>query len=721
MAVKTTKKKAAKTKAKKKAPPKAAARGALAKKQAAAKKAAAKAAKASKLAARKAAAIAAREAKAARRAKEADRKAKAKAAKAAKAARAQIKAQARRNKIAARKAKIAARKVKEAERKAAAAAKKAAAIAAKKAAREAERKAKDAERKAKALARAAELGEQISRAAGRAARRLKQAAAPVIEAPEEIDAAPPAPVFADGVVIRGLMRERFDEVLTLEAQAFLAELHRNFNATRKALLAEREAKQKRYDEGALPDFLPETAKLREDEWQVAPIPADLQNRRVEITGPVDRKMIVNALNSGATHYMADFEDANSPTWVNCIEGQINLKDYWAGEIGFTDPNNKKKYEVGLIRAVLIVRPRGWHLDEVHFEVDGEPISASLFDFGLYFFHNALKTTAAGSGPYFYLPKLESHREARLWNDVFLFAQKHIGVWSGTIKATVLIETLPAAFEMDEILYELREHIAGMNAGRWDYIFSFIKTFAKNPDYVLPDRSQVVMGEAFLGAYAALLVRTCHRRGAFAMGGMAAQIPIKGDEAANTAAFDKVRADKEREVRDGYDGTWVAHPDLVPVAKEVFDRMMPEPNQLERVRLHVRVLRDDMLKLHEGNKTEEGFRLNIRVGVQYIEAWLSGRGAVPIYNLMEDAATAEISRAQIWQWMKYGAVLDTGMKVTRTFFERAMHEEMLKVKNEVGSRTFTKGRFAEAEKLFRQLAVAREFEPFLTIPAYKLIA
>jgi malate synthase len=527
--------------------------------------------------------------------------------------------------------------------------------------------------------------------------------------------------LTQGIVVKGVMSARFDEVLTPEALNFIGELHRRFDATRKALLAEREAKQKRYDEGALPDFLPETAQLREDEWQVGPIPADLQNRRVEITGPVDRKMIVNALNSGATHYMADFEDANSPTWRNCVEGQINLKDYWAGQIGFTDPDSKKKYEVGLIPAVLIVRPRGWHLDEVHVEVDGAPISASLFDFGLYYFHNARAQIAKGTGPYFYLPKLESHKEARLWNDVFVFAQQNFGIWTGVIKATVLIETLPAAFEMDEILYEMREHIAGMNAGRWDYIFSFIKTFAKNPDYILPDRSQVVMGEAFLGAYAALLVKTCHRRGAFAMGGMAAQIPIKGDEAANTAAFDKVRADKEREVRDGYDGTWVAHPDLVPVAKEVFDRMMPEPNQLERVRLHVRVLRDDMLKIHDGTKTEEGFRLNIRVGVQYIEAWLSGRGAVPIYHLMEDAATAEISRAQIWQWMKYGAVLDTGMKVTRTFFERAMHEEMLKVKQEVGPRIYNKGRFAEAEKLFRQLAVAREFEPFLTIPAYKLIA
>jgi malate synthase len=527
--------------------------------------------------------------------------------------------------------------------------------------------------------------------------------------------------LTQGIDVRGHMGARYADVLTPEALNFLGELHRRFDATRKALLAERMEKQNRYDDGALPDFVPETAELREQDWQVAPIPEDLQNRRVEITGPVDRKMIVNALNSGATHYMADFEDANSPTWANCVEGQINLKDYWAGTIGFTDPQSKKRYDVALMPAVLIVRPRGWHLDEVHLTVDGEPISAALFDFGLSFFHNARAQIVKGTGPYFYLPKLESHKEARLWNDVFLFAQKHISVWPGTIKATVLIETLPAAFEMDEILWELREHIAGMNAGRWDYIFSFIKTFARNPDYILPDRAQVTMGEAFLGNYAALLVRTCHRRGAFAMGGMAAQIPIKGDDKANEEAFAKVRADKEREVRDGYDGTWVAHPDLVQVAREVFDRLMPEPNQVSRVRLHVRVLRDDLLKVHEGSKTEDGFRLNIRVGVQYLEAWLSGRGAVPIYHLMEDAATAEICRSQIWQWLKYEAVLDTGMKVTRTFFERAMHEEMLRVKDEVGARTFNKGRFAEAEKLFRALALAREFVPFLTIPAYPLIA
>jgi malate synthase len=686
-AKKTRKTKTTKKKAAKKTTP-----GRVAKDKAAAKKAAAKAAKAARLAARKAAAAAAKEARAARKAK----------VKAAKAAR----AQARRNKIAARKAR-------EAERKAKLAAKKAAAVAAKKAARE-------AERAAKARARAVAIGEQISRAAGRAARRLKRIAQPVEAAPD-IVTPEPEPLFADGVTIRGHMGARYDEVLTLEAQAFLAALHRRFDATRKALLAAREEKQRRYDAGALPDFLTETAELRAQDWQVSPIPDDLQNRRVEITGPVDRKMIVNALNSSATHYMADFEDANAPTWANCIEGQINLKDYWAGRIAFTDPQSRKRYEVGLIRAVLIVRPRGWHLDEVHFEVDGQAISAALFDFGLYFFHNAQKTTAAGSGPYFYLPKLESHLEARLWNDVFVFAQQHISVWSGTIKATVLIETLPAAFEMDEILWELREHIAGMNAGRWDYIFSFIKTFARHPERILPDRSQVTMGQAFLGAYADLLVKTCHRRGAFAMGGMAAQIPIKGDPAANEAAFAKVREDKEREVREGYDGTWVAHPDLVPVAKEVFDRLMPQPNQLDNRREDVGVARDDMLRIHDGTRTEEGFRLNIRVAVQYLEAWLGGHGAVPIYHLMEDAATAEICRAQIWQWLKYGAVLDTGMKATRTFFERAMHEEMLRVKNEVGPRVFNRGRFAEAEKLFRELVLSRDFIPFLTVPAYRLIA
>jgi malate synthase len=526
-----------------------------------------------------------------------------------------------------------------------------------------------------------------------------------------------------GVVVRGRMGPRYADILTRDALAFLAELHRRFDGERRALLAARAERQKRFDAGELPDFPRETKHIRDDDsWRVAPVPADLNDRRVEITGPVDRKMIVNALNSGATHYMADFEDANSPTWANNLEGQINLKDRWAGKIDFTDPQTKKRYAVGPNPAVLIVRPRGWHLPEAHLTVDGKPIAGALFDFGLYFFHNARVQLAQGAGPYFYLPKLENAREARLWNDVFLFAQEQLGIPPRSIKATVLIETLPAAFEMDEILWELRDHIAGMNAGRWDYIFSFIKTFAKSKDprFVLPDRSQVVMGQAFLGAYASVLVRTCHRRGAHAMGGMAAQIPIKNDPAANEAAFAKVRADKEREVREGYDGTWVAHPDLVPVAKEVFDRMMPQPNQVPRMRLHVNVLRDDLLKVHEGSKTEAGFRLNIRVGVQYIEAWLRGRGAVPIYNLMEDAATAEISRAQIWQWIKAGAEFEGRVKATPAFFERALQEEMQIVMREVGTPDYARGRFPEAIKLFRQLSLADEFVPFLTIPAYELI-
>ena len=527
---------------------------------------------------------------------------------------------------------------------------------------------------------------------------------------------------AAGVQVLGRMGPRYDEILTPAALGFLAELHRCFDGKRRDLLAARAARQRRFDAGELPEFLIETARIREDDgWTIGPIPADLQDRRVEITGPVDRKMIINALNSGATHYMADFEDANSPTWDNNLEGQINLKDRWAGAIDFTDPDSGKRYAVGDKPAVLIVRPRGWHLPEAHLTVDGKPISGALFDFGLYVFHNAKAQRAQGTGPYFYLPKLESHREARLWNDVFLFAQGQLGLMPGTIKATVLIETLPAAFEMDEILWELRDHIAGMNAGRWDYIFSFIKTFAKqsDPRFVLPDRSQVVMGKAFLGAYAELLVRTCHRREAFAMGGMAAQIPIKNDPAANDAAFAKVQADKEREVNEGYDGTWVAHPDLVPVAKDVFDRLMPEPNQVERVP-EGEVGRDDLLRIHDGSKTEAGFRLNIRVGVQYVEAWLRGRGAVPIYNLMEDAATAEISRAQIWQWIKAGAALEGGIVATPEFFSRALDEEMDVVKAEIGADNYAKGRFPEAIKLFRDLSLADDFAPFLTLPAYELI-
>jgi malate synthase len=521
----------------------------------------------------------------------------------------------------------------------------------------------------------------------------------------------------EGVVVKGALQPRFEEVLTPAALAFVADLQRRFNETRKRLLSLRAERQKRFDAGETPDFLSETRHIREGDWTVAPIPADLQDRRVEITGPVDRKMIVNALNCGAKVFMADFEDASSPVWANMIEGQLNLKDRWANAIDFTDKTSGKAYKLKDKPAVLIVRPRGWHLPEAHIVIDGEEASGSLVDFGLYLFHNARAALAQGSGPYFYLPKLESHLEARLWNDVFVAAQGALGLKTGTIKATVLIETLPAAFEMDEILYELREHIAGLNCGRWDYIFSFIKKLARNADYVLPDRSQVVMTKAFLRAYSLLLIKTCHRRGAFAMGGMAAQIPVKNNPEANAAAFAKVKADKEREAGDGHDGTWVAHPDLVPIAMEVFDRLMPQQNQLDKAREDVSVAAKDLLEVHQGTRSEEGFRENIRVGVQYLEAWLRGRGAVPIYNMMEDAATAEISRAQIWQFVAYGVEVDGGTKVTPELFRRCLAEEMERVKGELGAEAYDKGRFPEAIALFSTLSLAPQFEEFLTVPAY----
>jgi malate synthase len=522
------------------------------------------------------------------------------------------------------------------------------------------------------------------------------------------------------ISIRGDIKPRFDEILSSEALVFLADLHKRFEATRRRLLTLRAERQKRFNAGETPDFLPETKHVRDGNWKVGKIPADLMDRRVEITGPTDRKMVVNALNCGAKVFMTDFEDANSPTWSNCIEGQLNLKDRWDGKLDFTDAVTGKAYKLGPNPAVLIVRPRGWHLMEEHVLVDGEPMSGALFDFGLYLFHNAKKALAAGSGPYFYLPKLESHLEARLWNDVLVHAQERLGLKPGTVKATVLIETLPAAFEMDEILFELKDHIVGLNCGRWDYIFSFIKKLAKNENYVLPDRSQVTMGKAFLNAYSLLLIKTCHRRGAFAMGGMAAQIPIKNNPEANAAAFAKVKADKEREAGNGHDGTWVAHPDLVPVAMEVFNRMMPQANQLSKLREDVTVTARDLLEVHEGNRTEAGFRENIRVGVQYMEAWLRGRGAVPIYNMMEDAATAEISRAQIWQFIAYGVELDGGRKVTRDWFSKVYDEELAKVRGEIGPETYDKGRFPEAAKLFKELSLAPDFADFLTTPAYQLI-
>lgn len=523
----------------------------------------------------------------------------------------------------------------------------------------------------------------------------------------------------DGVEIRGPMIDGMGQVLTQEALAFVAALVRQFEKTRIELMALREKRQAAWDAGGLPDFLPETKNVREGDWSIAGVPADLRRRWVEITGPVDRKMIINAVNSGAHVFLADFEDALAPTWANIVDGQINLRDYWQGKIDFTDEASGKRYAVGPDPAQIIVRPRGWHLPEAHILVDGKPAAGALVDFGLYFFNNHKEILGKADGIYFYLPKLENHLEARLWNDIFVAAQKATGLEAGTIKATVLIETLPAAFEMDEILWELRDHVVGLNVGRWDYIFSFIKVLKEKPEYLLPDRSEVVMGKAFLGAYARLLVQTCHKRGAFAMGGMAAQIPNRRDEEANAKAMAAVKADKEREVREGNDGTWVAHPDLVPVAREVFEKQMPGDNQLDKIP-DGRVTQKDLLEIPEGKRTEEGLRNNIRVGVQYIEAWLRGNGAVPLYNLMEDAATAEISRMQIWQWLRHKTQLHDSRAVAKHFVDALIDDEMAKLKTELGAETFASGRFPQAIAIFRHVAESDEVVPFLTLPAYEKI-
>jgi len=526
----------------------------------------------------------------------------------------------------------------------------------------------------------------------------------------------------DGVVVLGTMKPGYERIVTDEALAFVADLERKFGARRRELLVARAERQKKFDAGELPDFLPETKAVREGDWKISPIPKDLLDRRIEITGPVDnRKMIINALNSGANSYMTDFEDAASPTWDNMIGGQLNLLDLWAGTIGFTDPANGKTYDAQPLgeRATLIVRPRGWHLEEAHITVDGYNMSGGMFDFGMYLFHNHQALKDNRTGPYYYLPKMESHLEARLWNDVFTHAEKALGLKIGTARCTILIETLPAAFEMDEILYELREHIVGLNCGRWDYIFSYIKRLGKNPNYILPDRSQVVMGDAFLAAYSLLLIKTCHKRGAFAMGGMAAQIPVKGDDAANEAAFAKIRADKEREANNGHDGTWIAHPGMVDVVKEIFDKL-PGTNQLARERQDVNVGQKELVAPHKGERTEEGMRECCRVGVQYIEAWLSGRGAVPLYNLMEDAATAEISRTQIWQWLYHSVDLSDGRKVTSELFQEILDDEMNQVKDVLGDERWTSGHFDEAIKIFADMATADDCEEFLTLPAYELL-
>jgi malate synthase len=523
-----------------------------------------------------------------------------------------------------------------------------------------------------------------------------------------------------GIRVTAAPRERDRQVLTPECLAFVLGLARAYGPGVAALLAARQAMQARYDAGYRPRFLEETQAIRDSAWMVAPLPADLRDRRVEITGPVDRKMIINALNSTASVFMADFEDSNSPTWANVLDGQANLIDAVRGTIAYDDPDTAKNYRLSGTTAVLMVRPRGWHLVEKHVEVDAHPISAALFDFGVFLFHNANTLIDKGTGPYFYLPKMQSHLEARLWNEIFVHAESTLGLPSGAIKATVLIETLPAAFEMDEILWELRAHAAGLNCGRWDYIFSFIKVHRNDAARVLPDRSQITMDQGFLRAYAQLLIKTCHRRGAHAMGGMAAQIPIKGDPLANDEAVAKVVADKRREVGDGHDGTWVAHPGLVPVAAGVFNAAMPGSNQLDRLREDVTVGESDLLTVPRGTRTEAGLRWNLRVGVQYLEAWLRGIGCVPLYNLMEDAATAEISRTQIWQWLHHAAKLDDGRTVDEALVRFLLDSEMAAVRAEVGPARFEGGRFGDAIALFERLIFTTTFDEFLTIPAYELL-
>src|SRR5271166_989977 len=505
-------------------------------------------------------------------------------------------------------------------------------------------------------------------------------------------------------------------ILTAEARAFLLKLAARFESRRQELLARRRVVQKDIDQGKLPDFLPETAQIRQGDWKVAPIPKDLRDRRVEITGPVDRKMIINALNSGANVFMADFEDSNSPTWSNNIEGQQNLREAIRGTIRYEGPEGKQ-YRLGSDLATLVVRPRGWHLVEKHFLAEGKPISGALFDFGLYFFHNASALLQKGTGPYFYLPKLENHLEVRLWNDVFNFAQDELKIPRGSIRATVLIETILAAFEMDEILYELRDHSSGLNCGRWDYIFSYIKKFQAHPEFVLPDRSQVTMETHFLSSYVELLVEICHRRGIHAMGGMAAQIPIRNDAAANEQALEKVRRDKIREVLAGHDGTWVAHPGLVPVAKEIFDQYMPEPNQISSHKKSSKgsVLAEDLIAVPKGDITEEGLRWNIDVGLQYLHSWLGGLGCVPIYNLMEDAATAEISRAQVWQWVRYSAKLKDGRPVTESMVKELLHQRAA----ELGSGNNDE-KLRQAARLLEDLTTSPEFAEFLTLASYDLL-
>jgi malate synthase len=512
--------------------------------------------------------------------------------------------------------------------------------------------------------------------------------------------------------------DTYAEILTPEAVVFVVDLQRTFNGRRKALLDARHERQKRLDAGEKPNFLTETKALRDAEWVVAPLPTDILDRRVEITGPVDRKMIINALNSGAKVFMADFEDSTTPTWNNVMEGQINLYDAVRRTITYDDPVTGKHYQLVENPAVLFVRARGWHLVEQHVLVDGEPMSASIFDFALYAFHNARELLARNTGPYFYLPKLESHLEARLWNDVFVAAESQLGIPAGSIKGTVLIETILATFEMDEILWELKDHSAGLNCGRWDYIFSYIKKFAGDKSLVLPDRSQITMSTHFMRSYSKLAIKTCHRRNVSAMGGMSALIPIRNDSEANERALAGVRADKEREATDGHDGTWVAHPGLVPIAMEVFNRLMPQPNQIDKQLTDFTCTSEDLLRPPTGIPTEAGVKWNIAVGLGYVESWLRGNGCVPLFNLMEDAATAEISRAQLWQWVNHGAVLEDGRTLTAEICDRYIEEELARAKGAVDAARYEA--YVQAASLMRDLIYSPRFTEFLTVPAYARI-
>ncbi len=522
------------------------------------------------------------------------------------------------------------------------------------------------------------------------------------------------------LTIHAAMPQAYQDILSHQAQEFLIELHQRFNHRRLQLLENRKLKQKEIDKGKLPSFLNSTAHIRRAEWTVDPVPQDLKDRRVEITGPVDRKMIINALNSGAKVFMADFEDSNCPSWTNNMDGQVNLRDAINKTISYVHPDKNKTYRLNDTIATLMVRPRGWHLEERNFTYQGELMSGSLVDFGLYFFTNAQQLIENGSGPYFYLPKLENHLEARLWNDVFVFAQHYLGIPQGCIKATVLVETILASFELNEILYELRHHSAGLNCGRWDYIFSYIKKLKNHKQYILPDRGQVTMSTHFMSSYSQLVIKTCHKRGVHAMGGMSAFIPIKNDLVANSAAISKVRNDKIIEARNGHDGTWVAHPGLVQTAMEVFNEHMPEANQIRNLRTDVEVAAEDLLKNPKGTITEEGLRQNINVGILYIESWLRGVGAAAIYNLMEDAATAEISRTQVWQWLQNASTLEDGRTVDKELYQDIKQEEIEKIKKYIGAEKFVNGKFVEAISLFDDLVLQTEYIEFLTLPAYDLI-